>query len=113
MKDIAQVSTLMDNPPPTMIIDALHELLKATYDQIHNNIQSDKGFSKDELAACKREQEGLPPISGKPMCPDGLAIVQADKKTDAKIITMIVNTAHLSGFDKLLFAIKYSAEGPH
>jgi len=119
VKDVAQVETLIDNPPPTMIIDALHELLMAQYQELHENINSavdsdhpNKFVDKDGIAACKRESEGLPPIAGKPLCPDGLAIVQADKHTDAKIITMIVNSAHLSGFDKLLFAIKYSAEGP-
>jgi len=114
MKDVAAVQSLLDNPPPTLKIDSLHEILKATYDQIHNNIAAEKGITKDELAACKREAEGLPPVTksgGTVLCPDGLAVVQADKKTDARIISMVVNTARQAGFEKLLFAIKYSAEG--
>ena len=115
MKDVAAVRSLLDNPPPTLKIDALHEVLKAAYDNIHNNIAAEKGFTKDELAACAREQQGLPPISKgdkTTLCPDGLAVVQADKKTDARVISMVVNTARQAGFEKLLFAIKYSTEGP-
>lgn len=114
MKDVAAVQSLLDNPPPTLKIDALHEILKATYDNIHNNIAAEKGVTKEELSACKREAEGLPAISkgGRTiLCPDGLAVVQADKQTDARIISMVVNTARQAGFEKLLFAIKYSAEG--
>jgi len=114
MKDVAAVQSLLDNPPPTLKIDALHEILKATYDNIHNNIAAEKGITKEELSACKREAEGLPAITkgGQTiLCPDGLAVVQADKKTDTRIIGMVVNTARQAGFEKLLFAIKYSAEG--
>src|SRR5688572_30765363 len=51
MKDVAAVQSLLDNPPPTLKIDALHEILKATYDSIHNNIAAEKGITKDELSA--------------------------------------------------------------
>lgn len=39
-------------------------------------------------------------------CPDGLAILQADKDTDAKVITRIVRTAQSSdaGFKNVMFA---------
>jgi biopolymer transport protein ExbD len=119
MKDVAVVQSLLENPPPTLKIDALHEILKTTYDSIHNDVEAanEKHIGKEQLAACAREQEGLPPIVDdkghvKHWCPDGLAIVQADRRTDARIISMIVNTSRNAGFDKLLFAIKYSTEGP-
>lgn len=114
MKDVAAVRSLLDNPPPTLKVDALHEILKATYDNIHNNIAAEKGVTKEEINACKREAEGLPPVTKGNrtiLCPDGLAVVQADKKTDARIISMVVNTARQAGFEKLLFAIKYDAQG--
>jgi len=114
MKDVAAVRSLLDNPPPTLKIDALHEILKATYDNIHNDVAAEKNVTKAELEACQREQAGLPPITkggGTILCPDGLAVVQADKNTDARIISMVVNTARQAGFEKLLFAIKYSTEG--
>ena len=37
---------------------------------------------------------------------DGLAILQADETTDARLINKIVNTAKAAGFDNLLFAVK-------
>jgi biopolymer transport protein ExbD len=114
MKDVGAVRSLLDNPPPTLKIDALHEILKSAYDSIHNNVAVEKGLTKEEIDACKREQGGLPPVTKGDrtvLCPDGLALVQADKKTDARIISMVVNTARQAGFDKLLFAIKYDSQG--
>jgi len=40
------------------------------------------------------------------VCPDGLAILQADESTDARLINKIVVTAKAAGFDNLLFAVK-------
>lgn len=104
---IATVDTVLRDQSPTWKIDALHEVLKAAYEDIHNNrIPTGRGYDKDQIAACDREKQGLPPIEGKPLCPDGLAIVQADKETDARVINMVVNTARGAGFEKLLFAVK-------
>ncbi len=115
MKDVATVQSLLDNPPAAMKIDSLHEVLKGAFDTIHNNVASEKGFSKEQLTACKREQDGLPALLRKDgsriVCPDGLLIIQADKGTDARIINMVVNTARNAGFEKLLFAIKFEEGG--
>lgn len=112
-RQVATIQSLLDNPPASLKIDALHEIMKATYDSIRNNVAADRGYGKDLLEACKREQSGLPPIERdgqKVICPDGLAIVQADKNTDARIINMVINTARMAGFEKLLFAVKYGEE---
>ncbi len=104
---IASVDSVLQDQSPTWKIDSLHEVLKAAYDDIHNNrIPTGRGYDKEQIAACDREKQGLPPIEGKPLCPDGLAIVQADKETDARVINMVVNTARGAGFEKLLFAVK-------
>ena len=95
------------------LLDKRQELSRRL-ENIKSNIDNQRGVSKDELAACTREKDGLPPVTknGRTvLCPDGLAVVQADRKTDARIISMVVNTARQAGFEKLLFAIKYSAEG--
>ena len=57
------------------------------------------------VAARVEAKSGLRPEAGK-YCPDGLAILQADEKTDARLINRIVNTAKAAGFDNLLFAVK-------
>ncbi len=116
-KDVATIQSLLENPPPTMMIDSLLEILKSTAENIKNNIaplkqegSGGKGYTKDQIIACQREDDKLPPIiknKQKIICPDGLAIVQADKLTDARIINMVVNTARQAGFEKLLFAVKY------
>jgi biopolymer transport protein ExbD len=116
-KDVATVASLLENPPPTMMIDSLLEILKSTAENIHNSISplkqegtGGKGYTKDQIIACQREDDKLPAIvkgGQKIICPDGLAIVQADKLTDARIINMVVNTARQAKFEKLLFAVKY------
>jgi len=121
MTEVGSIQNLLANPPASQRIEALHEKLKASWDDIHNNIaaKNSKKFSKEELAACAREEEGLPPITKTDSdgnenvltyCPEGLVLVQADKNTDARIIGMIVNTARLAGFGKMLFAVKYDKE---
>jgi hypothetical protein len=40
------------------------------------------------------------------MCPEGLAILQADQGTDVRMINKVVNTSKVAGFDNLLFAVK-------
>lgn len=116
-KDVATVQSLLENPPPTMMIDSLLEILKSSAENIKNNIaplkaegSGGKGYTKDQIIACQREDDKLPPIikgKVKIICPDGLAIVQGDKLTDARIINMVVNTARQAGFEKLLFAVKF------
>lgn len=118
-KDVGQVANLLENPPLGGQIDSLFEVLKSLYDDVHTNIEqaNSKMFSKDELAACSREKEGLPPLVDKEgkvktFCPDGLAVIQADESTDTRVITWVVNTARQAKFGKLLFAIKYTDRGP-
>ncbi len=116
-KDVATIASLLENPPPTMMIDSLLEILKSTAENIKNAVaplkqegSGGKGYTKDQIVACQREDDKLPAIikhGAKIICPDGLAIVQADKLTDARIINMVVNTARQAGFEKLLFAVKY------
>jgi biopolymer transport protein ExbD len=118
-KDLATIASLLENPPPTMMIDSLLEILKSSAENIKNAIaplkqdgKGGKGYTKDQIIACQREDDKLPAIiknKVKIICPDGLAIVQADKLTDARIINMVVNTARQAGFEKLLFAVKYQA----
>jgi len=57
-----------------------------------------------ELLQAQRGQN-IRPKPGE-VCPDGLAILQADEGTDARLINKIVNTAKAAGFDNLMFAVK-------
>ena len=60
---------------------------------------------KDLAKACDDAKNNIRPQPGE-ICPDGLAILQADETTDARLINKIVNTAKAAGFDNLLFAVK-------
>ena len=101
---IATVDSVLRDDSPTMKIDALYERLDAAAKKIKEDIglgRIDKSLQK----ACDDAKSGIRPQPGK-ICPDGLAILQADEGTDARLINKIVNTAKMAGFDNLLFAVK-------
>jgi biopolymer transport protein ExbD len=107
---IATVESVLRDDSPTFKIDALFESLKAASDKIKTDVaESASGISnrvpKDLVKACDEAKQGIRPQAGK-ICPDGLAILQADETTDVRLINKIVNTAKAAGFDNLLFAVK-------
>jgi biopolymer transport protein ExbD len=103
-QQIATVESVLRDDSPTFKIDALHERLKAASDSIKQKIAEEK-IPKDLLKACNDAKSGVRPQPGK-ICPDGLAILQADETIDVRVINKIVNTAKAAGFDNLLFAVK-------
>lgn len=101
---IATVDSAMRDESPTFKIDALYERLDAAAKQIKEDVGMGK-LPKDLAKACDDAKNNIRPQPGK-ICPDGLAILQADESTDARLINKIVNTAKAAGFDNLLFAVK-------
>jgi biopolymer transport protein ExbD len=81
-------------------VDALFEKLEAAAKSITENITK---LPKDLAEAC--QQRNVRPKPGH-VCPLGLAILQADETTDAKLINKVVLTAKAAGFDNLMFAIQ-------
>jgi biopolymer transport protein ExbD len=65
---------------------------------------------QSEKERCEAERQGLPPKPGE-LCLEGLAILQADKQTPAKVITNVVNTAQMVEYNKLMFAVNRRAKG--
>jgi len=102
---IATVESVMRDDSPTFKIDALFERLDAAAKKIKEDIGNGKQ-PKDLAAACEKAKNNIRPGRGEVICPDGLAILQADESTDARLINKIVNTAKAAGFDNLLFAVK-------
>ncbi|MGE0551625.1 MAG: ExbD/TolR family protein [Kofleriaceae bacterium] len=102
---VATVESAKRDDSATFRIEALAEKLKETADKIKTQV--DNGEIKDsaQRKACEDVKSGLKPKPGA-FCPEGLAILQADKSTDARLINKIVNTAKSAGFDNLLFAVK-------
>ena len=101
---MATVDSVLRDDSPTFKIDALFERLDAAAKQIREAVAMGK-IPRDLVKACEDAKSNLRPAAGK-ICPDGLAILQADESTDARLINKIVNTAKAAGFDNLLFAVQ-------
>lgn len=101
---VSTVEAALRDDSPTFKIDALFERLDAAAKQIKEDVGMGK-LPKDLAKACDDAKNNIRPQPGK-ICPDGLAILQADEATDARLINKIVNTAKAAGFDNLLFAVK-------
>lgn len=101
---VATVESALRDDSPTFKIDALFERLDAAAKKIKEDVGMGK-LPKDLAKACEDAKNNIRPQPGH-ICPDGLAILQADESTDARLINKIVNTAKAAGFDNLLFAVK-------
>src|SRR4051794_32683256 len=101
---VATVESVLRDDSPTFKIDALFERLDADAKKIRESVAMGRQ-PKDLTKACEDAKQNIRPAPGK-ICPDGLAILQADESTDARLINKIVNTAKAAGFDNLLFAVK-------
>lgn len=101
---VATVDSVMRDDSPTFKIDALFERLDAAAKKIREDVAYGRQ-AKDLLKSCEDAKQNIRPQAGK-ICPDGLAILQADESTDGQLINKIVNTAKAAGFDNLLFAVK-------
>lgn len=101
---VATVDSVMRDDSPTFKIDALFERLDAAAKKIREDVAYGRQ-AKDLLKSCDDAKQNIRPQAGK-ICPDGLAILQADESTDARLVNKIVNTAKAAGFDNLLFAVK-------
>lgn len=99
---IADIDSLLRDDTPTMKIEALFERLQAVGKKRREEISL--GRDKKAKKACDDLKAGI--VDPENLCPEGLAILQADKETDARIITMVVVTAKYAEFDNLLFAVK-------
>jgi biopolymer transport protein ExbD len=108
---VATTESVLRDDSPTFKIDALFERLDAASKKIKEDVGLGRFKDKALVKACEDAKNNIRPLPGKdgqtpPMCPDGLAILQADEQTDVRLINKIVNTAKAAGFDNLLFAVK-------
>jgi biopolymer transport protein ExbD len=111
----AQVTTVeqvLRDDSPLLMIEGLKEKLDAANKEIKEKIgramSGDFSLGKVDKAlldSCEKAKQNIRPKEGE-ICPDGLAILQADEGTDVRVINKIVNTAKAAGFDNLLFAVK-------
>jgi biopolymer transport protein ExbD len=104
---VATTESVLRDDNPSFKIDALYERLEAAAKKIKEDVNGvgTSHLPKDLQKACDDAKQNIRPLPGH-ICPDGLAILQADQETDARLINKIVNTAKIAGFDNLLFAVK-------
>jgi biopolymer transport protein ExbD len=108
---VTTIDNVLRDESPTFKIDALYERLEAAGKKIKEEVgramQGDTSVKIDKalIKSCEEAKNNIRPQAGK-ICPDGLAILQADEGTDVRVINKIVNTAKAAGFDNLLFAVK-------
>lgn len=101
---IATTESVMRDDSPTMTIDALGERLDAAAKKIKEDVALGK-VPPAVKKVCDDMKNGIKPPPGR-LCPEGLAILQADQSTDVRMINKVVNTSKIAGFDNLLFAVK-------
>jgi biopolymer transport protein ExbD len=101
---IATTESVMRDDSPTMTIDALGERLDAAAKKIKEDVALGK-VPPSVKKVCDDMKNGIKPPPGR-LCPEGLAILQADQSTDVRMINKVVNTSKIAGFDNLLFAVK-------
>lgn len=99
---VATIDSLLRDDTPTMKIEALFERLQAVGKKRREEINL--GRDKKAKKACDDLKAGI--VDRENLCPEGLAILQADKETDARVITMVVTTAKYAEFDNILFAVR-------
>jgi len=99
---VATIDSLLRDETPTLKIEALFERMQAVGKKRREEISL--GRDKRAKKACDDLKAGI--IDPGNLCPEGLAILQADKEVDARVITMVVTTAKYAEFDNLLFAVK-------
>lgn len=102
---IATVDSVLRDESPTYRIERLFERLEAAARQIKIDVEMGK-IPKELVSACDDLKNNKRPGPDDPLCPDGMAILQADLVTDIRVINKVVVTAKAAGFDNLLFAIK-------
>src|SRR5262249_19136760 len=88
---IATVDSVLHDDSPTLRIDALYERLQEAAKKIHEDVTIGK-LSASAKKACEDQKNGIRVLGGE-RCPDGLAIVQGDETTDARVINKVVKTA--------------------
>ncbi|HUQ01298.1 MAG TPA: biopolymer transporter ExbD [Kofleriaceae bacterium] len=99
---VATIDSLLRDETPTLKIEALFERMQAVGKKRREEISL--GRDKRAKKACDDLKAGI--VDPGNLCPEGLAILQADKEVDARVITMVVTTAKYAEFDNLLFAVK-------
>ncbi|MBX3158394.1 MAG: biopolymer transporter ExbD [Deltaproteobacteria bacterium] len=104
-ESIVTIESVMRDETPGKI-EPLFDRLQGAATKIREEIGSPGSKVSDDLKkACEEAKTNVRQKVGH-ICPDGLAILQADEATDTRLINKVVVTAKIAGFNNLLFAVK-------
>ena len=104
---VGTINSLLKDENPALKIEALFEKMQAFAKKRQDEIDLPVPATESDRRAkkvCEQAKQGI--VDKNNLCPIGLAILQADQNTDARIINMVVATAKYAEFDNLLFAVK-------
>jgi biopolymer transport protein ExbD len=104
-ESIVTIESAMRDETPGKI-EALFDRLQGAAGKIRDELGTPGSkISEDLKKACEEAKTNVRQKPGH-ICPDGLAILQADEGTDTRLINKVVVTAKIAGFNNLLFAVK-------
>jgi biopolymer transport protein ExbD len=102
---VATIESLLREQNPSLKIESLYEKMQAFGKRQQEQIDvGSKESDRRSRKVCEDAKAGI--VDKNNLCPIGLAILQADKDTDARVINMVVTTAKYAEFDNPLFAVK-------
>lgn len=101
---MAETESVLNDTSPQWQVVELFERMKQEKQLFNLNFESLPDSEKDR---CRN------PVPGDPVkCLDGLAILQADKSIQAKVIGRVIKTANAAGYGNIMFAVEAAGGGP-
>jgi biopolymer transport protein ExbD len=95
---MAEVESIVNDTSPQWKVVELFERMKQEAQLFSLN------FEKLPTSERERCEEDVPQVAGR-LCLRGLAILQADKTTEAKVINRLLKTANAAGYTNVMFAV--------
>ncbi len=101
---VAETQSVFDDPPDQWKINELFDKMQQ---ERHLFKMSFDSLPKEEKRRCTTPQPDDPL-----KCLDGLAILQADRRVQAKVINRVLKTANAAGYTNIMFAVERRGGGP-
>jgi biopolymer transport protein ExbD len=102
---MAEVESIVNDASPQWKVVELFERMKQERQLFLLNFDK---LPPAEKQRCEDATAGKPLEPGR-YCLDGLAIMQADKSTEAKVINRLLKTANAAGYTNVMFAVNRRA----
>lgn len=101
---MAETESVFSDTSPQWKVVELFERMKQEKQLFNLNFEN---LPTDDKERCR-----APKPDDKLKCLDGLAILQADARIQAKVINRVIKTANAAGYNNIMFAVERAAGGP-